>query len=328
VPHGKTGKFAVKTISIITPCFNEAENLQECVDRLRIVMESKASEYDYEHILADNASTDASKEKLIELATRDPRVKVIVNSRNVGPFSNMWNAMKSATGDAVIPMLPADLQDPPEVIPQFIKAWEEGNLIAYGIRASRDESIFLRISRNIYYRLITKFASEVIPRNSGEFLLADRKVIDSVLTLKDEYPYIRGLIAQTGVKSCKISYNWETRKRGKSRNSLLDLVDQAINGFVATSRAPARATLLLGFMCSALGILGAIATFIVFLVNRNDVQVGIPTLMVTGLFFGGLQLLFLGLIGEYVLSIHNQVRPRPPVIEMEKINFSREIKPK
>ncbi len=324
-PHGRTGSFAMKTISIITPCFNEAENLQECVDRLRHVMESKASEYNYEHILADNASTDGSKAKLIELAANDPRIKVIVNSRNVGPFNNMWNAMKSSTGDAVIPMLPADLQDPPEVIPKFIKAWEDGNLIAYGIRANRTESIFLRICRTLYYRLITKFASEVIPRNSGEFLLADRKVVDSVLTLKDEYPYIRGLIAQTGVKSCEIAYTWETRKRGKSRNSLLNLVDQAINGFVSTSRAPARATLLLGFFFSALGILGAIATFSIFLFNRNEVQVGVPTLMVTVLFFGGLQLLFLGLIGEYVLSIHNQVRPRPPVFELEKINFPREL---
>ena len=327
MPLGKIGSLAMKKISIITPCFNESQNLQECVNRLRKIMESYASNYEYEHILADNASTDDSRSKLIKLAASDRRIKVIVNSRNVGPFNNMWNAMKSATGDAVIPMLPADLQDPPEVIPQFIKAWEEGNLIAYGIRTNRSESFLLRMSRSIYYRLITKFASEIIPRNSGEFLLADRKVVDSVLTLKDEYPYIRGLIAQTGVKSCEISYTWETRKKGKSKNSLLDLVDQAINGFVSTSRAPARATLLLGFFCSALGIVGAIATFFTFLFNRNDVAIGIPTLMVTVLFFGGLQLLFLGLIGEYVLSIHNQVRPRPPVFELEKINFSSEIKP-
>lgn len=327
MPRGRIGSMAMKKISIITPCFNESQNLQECVDRLRKVMESHAIEYEYEHIFADNASTDDTRTKLIELAAGDPRIKVIVNSRNVGPFNNMWNAMKSSTGDAVIPMLPADLQDPPEVIPKFLNAWEDGNLIAYGIRTNRSEPILLRMSRSIYYRLITKFASEVIPRNSGEFLLADRKVVDSVLTLKDEYPYIRGLFAQTGVRSCQIPYTWEVRKKGTSNNSFLDLIDQAMNGFVSTSRAPARATLALGFFCSAVGILGAISTFITFLFNRDYVAVGIPTLIVTVLFFGGLQLLFLGLIGEYVLSIHNQVRPRPPVFELERINFSSEIKP-
>jgi polyisoprenyl-phosphate glycosyltransferase len=315
-------KLNMRKISIVTPCFNESENLHECVSRLREVMENLASDYEYEHILADNASTDISREVLLDLAADDSRVKVIINSRNVGPFNNMWNAMKSTSGDAVIPMLPADLQDPPEIIPELIKAWEQGNLVVYGIRTNRTESVFLRASRNVYYRVISKFASEIIPKNAGEFLLADRKVINSILTLKDEYPYIRGLIAQTGVKCAEVEYKWQTRKSGKSRNSLIDLTDQAMNGFVSTSRVPARATLILGFFFSFVGILGAIITFLIFLFNRDNIQIGIPTLIVTALFFGGIQLLFLGLIGEYVLSIHNQVRPRPPVFELDKINFS------
>ena len=181
----------------------------------------------------------------------------------------------------------------------------------------------MRAARGLYYRIIRKFADAIIPINSGEFLLADKKVIDSILLLDDEYPYIRGLIAQTGVKSSSIPYTWVKRERGKSKNSFLSLIDQAINGFVSTSRVPARLALLVGFLFSALGIIGAFITLAVLLFNRSGVAVGIPTLIVGLFFFGGTQLLFLGLIGEYVLSIHGQIRKAPPLFEMERINFEK-----
>jgi glycosyltransferase involved in cell wall biosynthesis len=209
-------------------------------------MESKLSEYEYEHIFADNSSIDGTVKKLKEIAFNDNRVKVIVNSRNVGPFRNMWNAMKSATGDAIVPLLPADLQDPPEVIPEFVSRWEKGDLIVYGVRENRQESLLMRFLRNFYYRIIARFADAVVPRNSGEFLLADKRIVRSVLSVDDTYPYIRGLIAQTAVQSSSVHYNWEKRKNGKSRNSFLDLLDQAINGFVSTSRLPARIALVFG----------------------------------------------------------------------------------
>ena len=312
----------MKKISIITPCYNEENNVRECYQAVKEVVTQSLPNYRYEHIFADNASTDGTLARLKEIAAQDQNVKVISNSRNVGPFRNMWNAMKSASGDAVIPLLPADLQDPPSVIPQFVSNWESGDLVVYGVRANREESWIMRKMRGTYYRLIRRFADAVIPLNSGEFLLADKRVIQSILTVDDAYPYIRGLIAQTAVRSSSIPYTWVRRERGRSKNSFIDLIDQAINGFVSTSRIPARLALLSGFFFSILGFLGAIATFVAFLINREGAPVGIPTIIVSIFLFGGIQLLFFGIIGEYVLSIHGQVRRTPPMFEVEKINFN------
>jgi glycosyltransferase involved in cell wall biosynthesis len=311
----------MKKISVITPCFNEAENIEVCASELKKVMSEQLPGYDYEHIFADNASTDATLLKLRTLAAGDSRIRVISNSRNVGPFRNMWNAMKSATGDAVIPLLPADLQDPPTVIPELVKNWELGFLVTYGVRANRQESFIMRLARGTYYRIIKKFASAVIPLNSGEFLLADKKVVNSILAVDDQYPYIRGLIAQTGVRSTSVPYTWVKRERGKSKNSFISLIDQAINGFVSTSRVPARLALLGGFILSLLGVAFALLTAFLALTSQSNTPVGIPTIIVGIFLLGGIQLLFLGLIGEYILSIHGQVRRVPPMFETERINF-------
>lgn len=311
----------MKKISIITPCFNEEQNIQECHERLVQTMKSSLPNYDYEHIFADNSSKDNTVKILKQIALQDKHVKIIVNSRNVGPFRNMWNAMKSATGDAVIPMLPADLQDPPEVIPNFVRFWESGVMVTYGVRRNRQESIILRTFRNLYYKLIKKFSNESIPVNAGEFLLADRRVIDSILSLEDHYPYIRGLIAQTGVRYEEVEYDWAKRFKGKSKNNSLALLDQAINGFVTTSRIPARISLIVGFFLSLFGVLFAGVTVIVAILNNGSIPIGIPSIIVGVFFLGGIQLFFLGLIGEYVLSIHGQVRPTPPMFELERINF-------
>ena len=310
----------MKTISVITPCYNEEVNVEICASELKKVMEQLPG-YDYEHIFADNASTDSTLIKLREMAAKDKHIKVISNSRNVGPFRNMWNGMKSATGDVVIPQLAADLQDPPSVIPEFVKNWEAGFLVTYGVRAKREEALIMRMARGIYYRIIKKFAAAVIPLNSGEFLLADKKVIDSILAVDDQYPYIRGLIAQTGVKSTSVSYTWVKRERGKSKNNFIALIDQAINGFVSTSRVPARLALLGGFILSFFGFAYALFTVIMVLTSNGNAPVGIPTIIVGIFLMGGVQLLFLGLIGEYILSIHGQVRRTPPMFEIERINF-------
>ena len=310
-----------KRISIITPCFNEEENIKDCILAVRKTMTEELPEFDYEHIFSDNASTDQSAAEVKKFAAHDSRIKLIVNSRNVGPFNNMWNALKSVNGDAVIPLVPADLQDPPSVIPHFVRHWVNGNLVVYGIRKNREESLVMRVLRGTYYRIIRKFAAAVIPINSGEFLLADKKVIESILKRDDDYPYIRGLIAQTAVKSEKVEYTWVKRRHGKSKNSYLQLIDQAINGFVSTSRLPARLALLSGFVISIIGLCGAGFTFIAFLLHRETAPVGVPTIIVSIFLFGGLQLLFLGIIGEYVLSIHGQVRRIPPLFEVERINF-------
>jgi len=314
----------MKKLSIITPCYNEEVNVEICAFELKKVMKEKLPEYDYEHIFSDNASEDSTLEKLRVIASKDFHIKVISNSRNVGPFRNMWNAMKSATGDAVVPLLPADLQDPPSIIPEFVRKWESGYLVTYGVRTNRQESFFMRMLRGIYYRVIKRFASAVIPLNSGEFLLADKKVVESVLSVDDQYPYIRGLIAQTGVKSSSVSYTWVKRKRGKSKNNFIALIDQAINGFVSTSRTPARLALLGGFTLAILGFIYGLLTIFLAINSEGKAPVGIPTIIIGIFLLGGIQLFFLGLIGEYVLSVHGQVRRTPPMFEIERVNFEQD----
>ena len=318
----------MKKITVITPCFNEEENVETCAVEVKKIMTEKLSTYDYEHIFADNASTDRTLLRLQNIASEDGHIKVISNSRNVGPFRNMWNAMKHASGDAVIPMLSADLQDPPSVIPDLVEKWTKGNLVVYGVRANREERLSMRFARNIYYRVIQRFASTSIPMNAGEFLLADKRVVDSVLKVDDQYPYIRGLIAQTGVKSASVNYTWVKRARGKSKNNFLSLIDQAINGFVSTSRAPARLAFIIGFSLSFLGIVFGLTTILIVLMSDTQVPSGIPTIIVGIFVLGGIQLLFLGLLGEYILSIHGQVRRTPPLFELELINFTRDFKEK
>ena len=309
-------------LSIITPVFNEAGNVERCAASCAQVMAVELPEYEYEHIFADNASTDETLVILRGLAATDSRIKVIANSRNVGPFRNAANAMRSATGEAVIPMLAADLQDPVEVIPDFVREWEAGSLIVYGIRTNRNESLALMSARGLYYRLLTWSGGGVgAPPHAGEFQLLDRGVVDSVLSVDDQYPYIRGLVAQTGAKNTTVSYTWAARTVGRSKNSLPQLVDQAINGFVTTARAPTRLALFLGLIASVFGVSFGLISLIWLAITRNGTGAGIPTLIVGVFVLGGLQLFFIGLIGEYVLSVHGQVRRSPPMFEVERINL-------
>ncbi|HBJ73421.1 MAG TPA: glycosyltransferase [Actinobacteria bacterium] len=311
-----------KKLSIITPVYNEAANVSRCAQACAEVMGSELSSYEYEHIFADNASTDETLEILRDLASKDSRIKVIANSRNVGALRNIANAMRSATGDAVVPMLAADLQDPAEVIPKFVDEWEAGSLVVYGIRANRNERLFLRAGRGLYYRILAwSGGSTSAPPHAGEFQLLDRQVVDSVLSVDDQYPYIRGLVAQTGARNSSVKYDWVERKAGRSKANFPVLLDQAANGFVTTSRAPTRLALLIGLIASIFGMGIGVFSLIFFAITRDGTATGIPTLVVGVFVLGGLQLFFIGLIGEYVLSMHGQVRRTPPMFEIERINL-------
>jgi glycosyltransferase involved in cell wall biosynthesis len=222
--------------------------------------------YNYEHIFVDNHSEDLTVEKIKSFAISDSRIKLIVNSKNIGPFRNIWNGLKNAKGDIIVPMVPADLQDPPSVIPKMVEKWEAGSLVVYGVRSKRLESFAMRTTRAVYYRLIKKFSGSDIPLNSGEFLLADKKIIDSILKVDDEYPYIRGLIAQTGTQYSSIDYTWGKRANGKSKNSFRSLIDQGLNGFISTTRIPARIIMLIGVVLSLIAIVSA---FVMFLISSS-----------------------------------------------------------
>jgi len=308
-------------ISIITPCYNEEETVAECVSRTAKVFSDHLPGVEYEHIFADNASTDGTVEVLRKLAAENRSVKVFVNSRNVGPFRNIYRGMAKATGDAIVPMLPADLQDPPEIIPDFYRLWVAGSMVVFGERTNRQEGLLLRALRGIYYRIVRKFAEGNIPINSGEFMLIDKSIAENILALDDQYPYIRGLVAQSVDISSSVKYTWAARVKGKSKANWFNLLDQAINGLISTSRIPARLSLVGGFFIAGLGMLAGIYSLILNLIGQANISAGIPTVIVAIFFFGGLQLFFLGLIGEYVLSIHSQVRPLPKAFDRERINL-------
>jgi polyisoprenyl-phosphate glycosyltransferase len=308
-------------LTIITPCYNEEASVVDCAREVQNVMSARLPKVKYEHIFIDNASTDGTVLELRKIASVSKNVKVIVNSRNVGPFRNMYAAMAKASGRAVIPMLPADLQDPADKIPDLYQEWVKGYLVVYGERTNRQESLLMRAMRGLYYRIVRTMSETHIPINSGEFMLIDRKISDEICNLGDYYPYIRGLVAQSTSNSTSVPYTWGVRKKGKSKSNFLALIDQAINGFVSTSRAPARIALLGGFFISGLGFMAGLWSLIANLVDAPTALQGIPTLIVALFFFGGIQLFFLGLIGEYVLSIHSQVRRLPREFEVESINF-------
>ncbi|MEJ0000313.1 MAG: glycosyltransferase family 2 protein [Verrucomicrobiota bacterium] len=311
-----------KKISIVTPCYNEQDNVRECWTTVRELFEKELPDYDLEHIICDNCSKDETVARLREMSREDSRLKIILNARNFGPFCNTFNGILATTGDAVVAMLPVDLQDPPEVIPTFVRHWENGYEVVYGTRANRAESWVMRTVRHLYYRLVSRFAEFDVPNDVGEFQLIDRAVVDALRRFEDYYPYIRGMIASCGFRSIGVSYTWRARKRGFSKNRLYHLVDQGLNGLISFTKIPLRLTLVFGFGLAFCSILFGLASLVANLILWRQAPRGIPTLIVSLFFFSGVQLFFIGILGEYICAIHSQVRKRPLVIERERLNFN------
>ncbi len=317
-----------RLISIVTPVYNEEDNVRDCYLAVRRLFENELAAYDYEYVFCDNASADGTIGILRQLAAEDPRVRVILNARNFGPLRSVFNALLRTTGDAVVPLLAADQQDPPEVIVDFVRHWEQGYQIVYGIRANREEGIVMRTIRRRYYRLVNRFADIHIPPDVGEFQLIDRRVVEVLRQCDDYYPYLRGMIASCGFSSVGVSFTWKARRKGVSKNRLYHLVDQALNGLISFTNLPMRLCLLFGFLLSAASISFAMVILVVNLVfYRQLAPPGIPLLVVSIFFFSGVQLFFFGVLGEYISAIHFQVRKRPLVVERERINFDRPSRP-
>jgi glycosyltransferase involved in cell wall biosynthesis len=310
-----------KTISIVTPCYNEEASVRECYETIKRMMETELPGYGREHIFCDNASTDRTVEILREIAATDKSVKVIVNARNFGILRNNYNGVLAATGDAVILFMPVDLQDPPELIPQFVKHWEAGSEIVYGIRAKREEAFWLRSARKLYYQMLSRLSYVDYPPNVGDYQLVDRKVIEAMKRIEDAQPFMRMMPFEVGFRSIGMPYTWRARKVGVSRNRFLHMVDQGINGLISFSNAPVRIALWTGVAISMVSLLYAFVILVITALGFVKAEAGIPTVILAVFFFGGIQLLFLGVIGEYVLAIFNQVRHRPIVFERERINF-------
>ncbi|MBI1245731.1 MAG: glycosyltransferase [Alphaproteobacteria bacterium] len=305
-----------RTISIVSPCYNDAENLRECHARVRRLFETDLASYHREHIFADNNSTDGSPELLAELAASDPDVRVIFNARNVGVLRSTFNAMRAASGDACVPMLAVDLQDPPEVIAEFVRRWEGGAHVVYGVREKRDDSGPVLWLRRAFYRIMRAMAEFPVPVDAGEFQLIDRKVRTFVCARDDHNPYIRGLIASAGFTAAGVPYQYVARRRGFSKNRLVGLFGIATNAVLTFSRLPIRIFAPLGGLFAACGPLAMVASL-----------VGGSAWLLGGLIslVGGLNMILVAIVGEYVLMTHAQVRHGGAVPERGRLNFGPQV---
>ncbi|MBN2752898.1 MAG: glycosyltransferase family 2 protein [Rhodospirillaceae bacterium] len=309
-------------VTVISPCYNEGENARICYQAVKEVFEQALPDYECEHIFADNASTDDTPQILADLAAADPHVRVIVNARNVGPLRSVYNALKSASGDATLVMMAVDLQDPPELIAEFVRLWEQGHMVVQGVRSNREEGFIFRTTRKLFYRAVKLMSNIDIPVDVGEFQLIDRKVQQAVVSFNDHYPYIRGMIAYCGFKPYSVPYTLRARKRGFSKNRFFTLVDIALNGLLTFTTAPIRVLTGIGITLSISSLLYALVNFLLLAFNRDSaVPPGVATLIVAFFFFSGVQFLFLGILGEYIVSTHGQVRFGSLVVEAKRINF-------
>jgi len=309
----------MKLISIITPCYNEEENVEDVYREVKKVFDSLKG-YTYEHIFIDNASKDKTVSILKDIAKDDKNVKVIINTRNFGHIRSPYHALLQAKGDAVISIV-ADLQDPPQKIIEFLKKWEEGYKIVIGIKTHSEESAIMFGVRKIFYTLISKLSDVELIRNFTGFGLYDKKVIDIIRNLDDPYPYFRGIIADIGFEVAKIKYKQPARKRGITKNNFYTLYDIAMLGITNHSKVPLRLAAMVGFSLSIISLFVACGYLIYKLIFWKSFSVGIAPVVIGLFFFASVQLFFLGLVGEYIGSIHTQVLKRPLVIEKERINF-------
>lgn len=312
-------EFLRKKISIVTPCFNEEENVLDIYQQVRDVFK-ELSRYDYEYIFIDNCSVDKTVDILKDIAQNDKRVKIIVNARNFGQVRSPSYAFLQADGDAVV-TLSADLQDPPVLIKEFIKKWEEGFKIVIGIKNKSNENQVMFAIRNAYYRLIRKIADVEQIKNFTGFGLYDKKFIDAFKKIDDPYPYFRGLITEIGFERAEIKYVQPERKKGKTKNNFYTLYDVAMLGFVNHSKIPLRLASFVGFGMSVLSFIVALIYLIYKLLYWQEFQLGLAPLIIGIFLFASVQLFFIGILGEYIGAIYTQVKHRPLVVEKERINF-------
>lgn len=309
----------MKLISVVTPCFNEEQNVEALYRKVKSIFDQLPA-YSYEHIFIDNSSTDGTVEILRKIASADRNIKIIINARNFGWIRSPFYGLLQSNGDATI-LLVADLQDPPELIFDFVKNWEQGHKIVIGIKNHSNENSLMFLVRKSFYNLLEKLADTEQIKNFTGFGLYDKRFIDILRQLDDPYPYFRGLVSEFGFSLIKIPYLQPTRKKGRSHSSFYRLYDYGMLGFTNHSKIPLRLASFVGFTVSLLSILVALGYFIYKILYWDRFQVGVAPLVIGIFFISGVQLFFLGVIGEYIGTILTQVKKRPLVVEKERINF-------
>ncbi|RKP50863.1 glycosyltransferase family 2 protein [Trinickia fusca] len=307
-----------KLISIVTPCYNEEDNVEELAARIAATMATLP--YRYEHIFIDNHSTDRTVELVKKLAAADHRVKLIVNARNFGHIRSPFHGILQSTGDACI-LIASDLQDPPEMIPEFIKQWESGYKTVLATKPESEESAAMFLVRKVYYRLVARISDVPLVKNATGAGLFDRAVVNILRQVDDPYPYFRGLVCEIGYPIATVPFKQPKRKRGITKNNFYTLYDIAMLGITNHSKVPLRLMALGGFAMSILSMALAFIALIAKLLFWNRFQLGIAPIMIGMFFFASIQMLFMGLLGEYVAAIYTRVRRLPLVVELERVNF-------
>ena len=309
-----------KLISIVTACFNEEENVTELYQKVKHVIETHLTEYEYEHIFIDNSSVDDTVKLLKGIASKDNNVKIIVNSRNFGHIRSPVHAMMQASGDVVISLV-ADLQDPPEMIVDFIRSYEEGYNIVLGIKESSKENSLMFKIRGLYYGLLNKISDTEIYENYTGFGLYDKKTIEALQKMPDAYPFFRGMIAEIGYKVKKISYKQPIRVKGVTKNNFYTLYDIGILGLINNSKVLLRLSIFTGFIVGLFSIIVGIFYLVMKLIYWDSLSLGVAPILIGGSLMFSMLLFFIGILGEYIGQIYSQTLNRPLVFEKERINF-------
>jgi glycosyltransferase involved in cell wall biosynthesis len=310
----------MKLISVVSPCYNEEGNVEILVDRVRELFAS-LPEYRYEHIIIDNHSTDRTVEILREIARKDSNVKVILNARNFGHIRSPQHALYEANGDAAIVLL-SDLQDPPEMLVDFLREWEAGFPVVVAVKSTSDENSLMYQIRSAYYKTVGRLTDVKVLEHFTGFGLYDRQVIEILKRdFRDPQPYFRGQIAEIGLPCKVLHYNQKRRMRGITKNNFYTLYDMAMLGITNLSKVPLRLVVFGGFVCAGLSLFAGFAYLVAKLVFWNRFELGLAPTMIGLFFLGSVQLIALGIIGEYIGSIHTIVQNRPLVTEKERINF-------
>lgn len=303
---------------MVSPCFNEADNVEAVHDRLAAALDGL--DVDWRLLFCDNASTDGTVEVLRKLVDADPRVQVIVNSRNFGHIRSPVHGILQAEGDAVV-LMASDLQDPPELVATFVEKWLAGSKVVLAVKSKSEETPAMYAVRGAYYELAGRLSEVKLVKNSTGFGLYDRQVVEEIRGIGDVYPYFRGLTAEIGFEPTIVEFTQPQRRRGITKNNFYTLYDMAMLGITSHSKVPLRLATMVGFLAAFVSLLVAVFYLVYKLINWNSFEVGLAPLVIGVFFFSSVQLFFLGVIGEYVGSIQTQVLHRPLVVERERINL-------
>ncbi|WP_333651868.1 glycosyltransferase family 2 protein [Lacrimispora sp.] len=313
----------MKTISIVVPCYNEEENVEVLYQAISSIFKKELPDYGYELIFIDNDSRDHTREKIRRLCSRDEGVKGIFNAKNFGQFNSPYYAMLQSTGDCTI-LMAADFQDPVEMIPRYVKEWEKGYRIVIGIKESSRENKLMYWLRSCYYKAIKKLSDvEQIEHFTG-FGLYDARFIRVLRELDDPTPFLRGIVAELGFKRKEIPYDQPKRRAGKTSNNLYRLYDAAMLSITSYTKVGLRLATIFGSLCSFASMLVALVYLVLKLMYWDRFPAGMVPLLIGMFFLGSIQIFFIGLVGEYIMSMNARIMKRPLVIEEERINFTEE----